>query len=324
MCTAVNYNSHDHYFGRTLDWGFSYGEKVAVTPRKFNLKFEKLPEISTHYAMIGMAVVAENYPLYFDATNEKGLSMAGLNFPQNAEYLPFKENFYNVTVSEIIPWVLSQCENVEGARALIEKTNVLNLQPDPNFPLPPMHWIISDKVKSITVEPLADGLKIYDNPVGVLANNPPFPYHMYNICNYMNLTSHDPENSFSNKLDLNIFCKGMGSIGLPGDPSSPSRFIRAAYCALNSVEYEDEGENVAQFFHILGAVEQVEGCAYADEHSFEKTLYTSCCNTDKGIYYYRTNLNNQINAVNMYKENIDGEELLTFQLNKKQNINYQN
>ena len=324
MCTAANYKSKDHYFGRTLDWEVSYGEKVTVTPRNFPFKFYKEDSIDSHLALIGMAVVAQNTPLYFEATNEKGLSMAGLNFPQNAVYLPFNKDKYNITVSEIIPWVLSKSEKVEDAKLLLEKTNILNIQLDKNYPLTPLHWIVSDRDSSITVEPTAAGLKIYENPVGVLTNNPPFSYHMYNLANYMNLTTEDPENRFSDKADLKIYCKGMGSIGLPGDPSSASRFIRAAFLALNSVSSEDESDSVSQFFHILDGVAQVRGCARASEDKYEQSLYTSCCNTDKGIYYYITCSNPRINAVKMHSEKLDGSSLLSYELKKENEIAFHN
>lgn len=324
MCTAANYQSNNHYFGRTFDWNFSYGEKITITPRNFTFNFQHLKTIDKHFAIIGMAVVDGNYPMYFDATNEKGLSMAGLNFPENAVYLPVKDGKDNITVSELIPFILCECETVKDAREKLRNANVINFQPNPQYPLAPLHWIISDKNESLTVEPTTDGLKIYDNPVGVLTNNPPFDYHMYNLANYINLTPMDPNNNFSDKIELNIFCKGMGSIGLPGDPSSASRFIKAAFCSLNSVKYDNEDDSVGQFFHILGQVEQIEGCVQANEKTFEKTLYTSCCNTDKCIYYYKTYSNSQINGVNMYNSDIDGNELVSYELVRKQNFNFAN
>ena len=78
MCTAISYKTSDHYFGRNLDWEFSFGEKITITPRNFKLRFKNQPDVKNHYAIIGMALTENNYPLYFDATNEHGLSIAGL------------------------------------------------------------------------------------------------------------------------------------------------------------------------------------------------------------------------------------------------------
>ena len=88
MCTAAVYQTKDHYFGRNLDLEYSYQESITIAPRNYPFSFRKLPEMKTHYAIIGMAYVLEGYPLYYDATNEKGLSMAGLNFPGSAAYSP--------------------------------------------------------------------------------------------------------------------------------------------------------------------------------------------------------------------------------------------
>ena len=109
MCTAATYTGKDHYFGRNLDLELSYNESVTVTPRKFPLKFHQVHDMNEHFAIIGMATVVADYPLYYDATNEKGLSMAGLNFPGNADYKEPAEDVDNVASFEFIPWILGQC-----------------------------------------------------------------------------------------------------------------------------------------------------------------------------------------------------------------------
>lgn len=319
MCTAISYLNNDHYFGRNLDLEHSYHEVVTITPRAFPFTFKSVPQLSTHYAMIGMATVKENYPLYYEATNEYGLSMAGLNFPENAVYHPKKENYDNITPFEFIPWILSQCKNVKDARQRLDTINLLDNPFDQNLPLTPLHWMISDRNGSITVEPTADGLKVYDNPVGVLTNNPPFDYHMYNLNNYLSLTTLEPANRFSDKLNLKPYSRGMGAIGLPGDLSSASRFVKATFTKLNSQADNTECSSISQFFHILNAVAQQRGCVKIGEH-YEKTIYSSCCNTDKGIYYYTTYENTQITAVNMFHEELDANRLYTFPLQLHQQI----
>ena len=116
MCTAATYRTRDHYFGRTLDYEFSYAEEVTITPRNFPFRFRHVRPLDHHYALIGMATVAEDYPLYYEATNEKGLSMAGLNFPGNAVYHPPKDGVDNVCAFELIPWLLGQCASVAEVR----------------------------------------------------------------------------------------------------------------------------------------------------------------------------------------------------------------
>ena len=324
MCTAITYNTKNHYFGRNLDLEYSYKETVTITPRNYEFKFRKVKELKNHYAIIGMAYIANNYPLYYDAINEKGLGMAGLNFPGNADYKEEKENMNNIAPFEFIPYVLSQCSNIEEVKKLLQNTNIAQINFSDELPASPLHWIISDKELSITVESVRDGLKIYDNPVGVLTNNPTFDIQMFNLNNYMNLSTEPPINNFSEKLNLETYSRGMGAIGLPGDLSSASRFVKATFTKMNSISGDSESESISQFFHILESVYQQRGCVHMGDDKYEITIYSSCCNMDKGIYYYKTYENSQITGIDMYKENLDGNELISYDLIKGQQIFMQN
>lgn len=323
MCTAVTYQTNHSYFGRTLDLEYSYNETVTITPRNFPFGFRKKGCMEQHYAIIGMATVVDDYPLYYEAANEHGLGMAGLNFSGNAYYFPVDEEKDNIAPFEFIPWILSQCKNVGEAKILLEKINLCNINFSEEFPLSPLHWIIADGECAITVESVAEGLKIYDNPVGVLTNNPTFDYHMMHLSDYMNLTHQVPENRFG-KIELKPYSRGMGAFGLPGDLSSASRFVRASFVKLNSISGNGEMESVSQFFHILGAVEQQRGCVRMSDGSYEITEYTSCINLDQGIYYYTTYENQCISAVNMHRCDLEGKELCNFSLRKEQVIDWQN
>ena len=324
MCTAATYKTKDGYFGRTLDYEFSYGDEITITPRNYQFNFRNTESMNTHYAIIGMAYVAGNYPLYYDAINEKGLGIAGLNFVGNAVYNKPVENKTNIAQFELIPWILGQCSKVKDAKALLDNINIIDTPFNAELPLAQLHWIISDKDEAITVESMADGLHIYDNPVGILTNNPPFNIQMFSLNNYMNLSPKNPENKFSDKLPLHPYSRGMGAIGLPGDLSSASRFAKAAFTKMNSVSGDSEEESVSQFFHILGSVDQQRGCCEVHDGKYEITIYTSCCNLDKGIYYYTTYNNHQISAVDMHRENLDSDKLVRYPIILNQNINFQN
>ena len=324
MCTAITYKTNDFYFGRTLDYEISYGDEVTITPRNYEFNFRHKQNIKNHYAIIGMAYVTENYPLYYEAVNEKGLGIAGLNFVGNAQYNKKIKGKDNITQFEFIPWILSQSTTVKEAKKLIEKINFLDEPFSTNLPLAQLHWIISDSIESITVEAVKDGIKIYENPVGVLTNNPTFDKQMFELNNYMNLSTKSPKNTFAKSLNLEKYSRGMGAIGLPGDLSSQSRFIRAAFVKMNSVSKEEEKESVSQFFHILNSVEQQRGCCELDDGIFEITIYTSCCNASKGIYYYTTYDNHQITAIDMHKENLNSENLIRYPLIKDEQIKMQN
>ena len=323
MCTASNYITDNHYFGRNFDYEISYNERVTVTPRKYELKFRKIDDIKTHYAIIGIAAGIDEYPLYYDACNEKGLAIAGLNFAGNAVYREFEEDMVNITPFELIPYLLGTCSSVSEAREALGKINLVNINFAEELPLSPLHWMISDEVESIVVEPLADGLKVYDNPVGVLTNNPPFDKQLFYLNNYRGLSNKNPENTFG--VDLEEYSRGMGAIGLPGDLSSASRFAKVAFTRANSYSDNDEASSVGQFFHILGSVEQQNGCTFIDDPDlYEYTIYTSCYNTNKAILYYRTYHNSQITAVDLYRENLDSSELINYLLINEEQFNFIN
>lgn len=316
MCTAITYHTKDHYFGRNLDYETTFGEQVVLMPRRYGLCYKCLGDgllsSDEHYAMLGMAVVSDGYPLYFDAVNERGLAMAGLRFVGNAYYEKpgeCSESKAEIAPYELIPWVLSQCETIEQACGLLEQTCIVAVPFSDYFPLSPLHFMIADKTGAIVAEPMRDGLKIHENPIGVLTNNPPFPFHLANLNNYMNVTPDVPDNRFSSDLPLERYSRGMGAIGLPGDVSSASRFVRAAFVRANSVSGKSEQESINQFFHILGSVEQIRGCVRLENNGYEITTYSCCCNLEQGIYYYRTYEDNTLRKVDMWEMDLGGKQL---------------
>mgnify|MGYP002569633061 CR=1 FL=1 len=324
MCTAITYQTKQLYFGRTLDYECSYGEQVTVTPRNYPFDFRHAGPVHTHYAMIGMAHVADGYPLYYDAVNEKGLCMAGLNFVGNAVYAQPKPDRTNIAQFEFIPWLLGRCASVAQARTELSKLNLTGTPFSAALPAAQLHWLLADKDEAVVIESMADGLHVYDDPAGVLTNNPPFPQQLFNLNNYMALSPRQPENRFSGALGLHCYSRGMGALGLPGDLSSMSRFVRVAYTKLNAVCRDTEAENVSQFFHILGAVEQQRGCCEVEPGAYEYTIYTSCCNATRGIYYYTTYDNHQITAVDLHRAELEGEALSSWPLVTGEQIFLQN
>ncbi len=324
MCTAITYQTGCFYFGRTLDYDCTFGEEVTVTPRGFGLRFRCGVELRRHHAMIGMAHVADGYPLYYDAVNEKGLCMAGLNFVGNARYREPEQGKDNIAVFEFIPWILGQCASVREARELLARMNLTQEAFSAELPTAQLHWIIADHLEAIVVESVAQGLRIHDNPVGVLTNNPPFDHQLTHLNHYLNLTPREPRNRFSDHLELEPDSRGMGAIGLPGDLSSQSRFVRAAFTKLNAVSDATEAESVSQVFHILGTVSQSRGCCRTKDGDCEITVYTACCNADKGIYYYTTYDNHQITAVSLHRENLEESELTRYLLTRGPRFFWQN
>lgn len=324
MCTAATYKTKDFYFGRTLDYEISYGDQVVITPRNYPFRLRNGVTLENHYAMIGMACVMQDYPLYYDAVNEKGLGVAGLNFVGNAHYGKSMEGRNNLAQFELIPYLLGKCASVKEVRRALETVNLIDTPFMENLPVAQLHWLIADREECIVLESVRDGLKIYDNPVGVLTNNPPFDMQLFNLNNYLHLSAENRPNTFSNALSLNAYSRGMGAMGLPGDLSSQSRFVRAAFVRMNSISGDSESESVSQFFHILASVDQQRGCCRLENGKCEITLYTSCCNADKGVYYYTTYDNHQISGVDMHKEDLNGEKLIAYAPVQGERIHMQN
>ena len=320
MCTAVTYQTNHFYFGRTLDYESSYGEEIVILPRKFPLSFLHMGTVTQHYAIMGIAHVTNQYPLFYDAINEKGLCMAGLNFVGNAYYAKSTTGENEVAQYEFIPWILSTCATTAEAKERIASICITDTPFSEQMPVGQLHWMIADKDAAIVVECVEDGLHVYDNPVGVLTNNPPFPVQMFMLNNYMHVSPSQPENHFAKELPLATYSRGMGGLGLPGDLSSASRFAKVAFTKMHAISGESEAESVSQFFHILGSVEQQRGCCEVEPGKYEITIYTSCVNADKGIYYYTTYENHQIQAVDMHRENLDGDTLRRYPLINEEQI----
>lgn len=324
MCTCINFKTKDNYFGRNLDLEYRFNEKVVITPRNYKFNLKNGTSITSKYSMIGMATVVSNYPLYAEATNEKGLSMAGLYFPKNACFFKEEDNKLNLSPYELIPYFLGLYSSISEIKKDIANLNITKTPFSKEMPVSDLHWMISDESECIVIEQMEDGLKVYNNPIGVLTNNPPFEYHLNNINNYSNLSPYNSENTFSNKINLNQYGQGMGAIGLPGDNSPASRFIRASFNKLNSKCEDDEKSSVTQFFHILDSVSMVQGTTITKENKNDITTYSCCINTSKGIYYYKTYTNNQIIAIKMSEKEKNNKYLSIFDLIEEQQIEYIN
>lgn len=319
MCTAIVYKN---FFGRTLDLERSYGECVAVTPRHFPLGFCHLPPLKTHHALIGMAAVEGGVPLYFEAVNEHGLFAAGLNFPHFSHYFPPRADKSNVASFELIPWLLGRCKSLAEVRTLLGNVCICDTAFSAALPPTPLHWLIADKTGAIAVESVAAGLFVYEDPVRVLTNSPPFPYHMTHLADYMGVSPLSPQNCFAKGISLHAYSRGMGGMGLPGDLSSASRFVRAAFLKENSLS-EGAGD-LAQFFHVLGAVSHPRGSVRLADGGHQITVYTSAYDAAKGVCYYTTYENRRITAVDMHRTDLCGDSLVTYPLRQTEDVYREN
>ncbi len=312
MCTAI---SDGALFGRTLDLEYSFREKVVITPRNFTFHFVNEGNITARYAMIGVAHISRGVPLYYDAMNEAGLCIAALNFPDNAVYFKPRANAHNVASFELIPWLLSKCRSVNEARELLERTNITDDSFSAELKTTPLHFMISGKNGSITVESVAEGLKIHDNPFGVMTNSPPFEYHRTYVSNFMSLSSHPPENKLCPSVELSHYSRGMGAQGLPGDFSSPSRFVRAVFAKFQATSKIGKREEINRFFHVMDTVNIPLGCVKTEAGDDVFTVYTSCADMDGLCYYFTTYANREIRRIELEKDVLNCEELTFFDMN---------
>ena len=327
MCTCIDYHSKHHYFGRTLDLDHHYNEEVIVSPRSHKTPFLNGQDPQSSYAMVGMATLAGDYPLYYEACNEMGLAMAGLYFVENAEYFAPQENKLNLAVFELMPYFLGKFGSIAELKPELDRLNITNQSFDANFPSSPMHWMMCDKKECIVIEQRADGLHIYDNPAHVMTNNPSFDIQLASQKKIMRLNCEHiaiPEDFRNELLNLaqmdkdyvssSFVCDGYGALGLPGDQSSNSRFLRVSFNLSHSCKYGDPLADAVQFFHILDSVSDVKGTVISRNGAEDSTLYTSCIDTDDLVYYYKTYENPQISAVRLSSELSKGPSISHFAL----------
>lgn len=309
-------------FGRNFDYEISYNERVTLTPRNYKLDFKNEDSLDNHHAILGITAGIDSYPLYYDAFNEKGLAMAGLNFDGYAEYSEKTESSKtNLAEFEFIPFILGKCDNVDQAYDIIKNLNMLNTSFNETLPVSPLHWMVADKNRSIVVEYTKDGLTIFDNPVDILTNNPTFDMQLFNLNNYIHVSNKNATNHFTKDYPLLDYSRGMGGLGLPGDYSSMSRFVKAVFVSQNSIANDDEVSSVNQFFHILNSVEQPKGATLVSSDNYEYTIYSSCMNLDKGILYYRTYDNLAINGIDFDSYDLDEDKLINIELKNRSLIN---
>lgn len=290
MCTGLRFidSQGNLYFGRNLDVGVNYGKKVIITPRNYPLPYKYLDDTTTKKATIGMGIVMQDYPLYFDCCNEDGLCIAGLNFPHYAKFSdgPVKGKT-NLAPYELMMWVTQEFSSVAEVKKALANVNLVNKALINSLPVAPLHWLISDHHGAIVLEQSQQyGLRVYDDRVGVLTNSPDFGWHLTNLCNYTGLTPNDANPQSWKTQNIIPLGVGTGSIGLPGDSVPASRFVKAAYLNANYPDVEGEKANVAKLFNILKAVAMVKGSVVNVQGKPEYTVYTACYSSKSKTYYY--------------------------------------
>ena len=245
MCTGIRFSDGEGnmYLARNLDWSTRYGERVVVTPAGFPLPYSFLDDAPAAHAVIGMAVVLDNYPLYFDCGNDAGLGVAGLNFPGFAEYSKGPiDGKTNIAAYEFPVWVAANFASVDEVEAALANANIVAKPVSDQLGVSMLHWIVGDGTRSIVIEQMADGLHVMDNPVDTLANQPEFTWHMTNLRTYITATGDFPAAATWGRAEITTFGAGAGAPSIPGD-LLPSRFVKAAFLNAN---YPQKGQRMGK------------------------------------------------------------------------------
>lgn len=314
MCTGIRFTSNkgEMYFGRNLDWSVPYGQKVVITPKGYKYSSAFLGEMTPkNGAVIGMAIVVANKPLYFDCANEAGLAIAGLNFPGYAAYeKTIVDGKTNVAAYEFPLWVVMNFKSVDEVEEALKGTAIVAQPINDQYPVSELHFIIGDAKRSIIVEYTEKGMEIFRNDVDVLTNQPGYNWHKENLRNYMNLFSQMPKEVKWGQATMTAFGSGSLMRGIPGDYYSPSRFIRVAYLNTHYPDKDSEDENVSRLFHTLAGVAMIDGAAQMGDGKSELTIYTGGYSTATKTYYYNTYENPAIQKVAMGDYNLNSAELI--------------
>ena len=302
MCTSIALTGENFCFGRTLDLDQNFGDGVVTAPRNYVLTLRCGDVITRHHAFMGMATVVNGFPLYADGMNEHGMCIAALDFNKNAHYIPVSAcPKRGIAPFEVIPYILSLCKSIADARRELESICIVDIPFSDAIPSSALHWHIADKSGSLVLESGADGMKIYENEYNVLTNNPAFPFHRDNCTLYLNSTNEAAK-------DSRVFCNGVMGRGIPGDYSSPSRFVKAAWLARYARCCK--GEEVATMYSLLGSVAPPRGIVTGEDGGAHFTQYACVMNSKSLSYTYKRG--NSIDFVHTYmkKESLDGETLI--------------
>ncbi len=307
MCTSIALTSGEFCFGRTLDLDRDFGDRAVITPRNYVMTLRCGEVIRRHLAFIGMAAVIDGHALYADGMNEAGVCIAALEFSSNAYYpgVPASSK-RGIAPFEVIPYLLGVCESLDEVRKKLKEISIVDVPFSDEVPNSALHWHVADESGSLVIESTKNGMSVYENRYGVLANNPPFPFHRDNCTLYLNSTNKSAQDSGA--LGEDIFCNGVMGRGIPGDYTSPSRFVRAAW--LNRYIKYGDGEGVGAAFTLLGAVAPPCEVIIGEGGAAHYMRYTAVMNKNSLSYSYKRGFDTQIHTTHMKKESLDGEALI--------------
>jgi choloylglycine hydrolase len=331
-CTGITLRARDGtvIFGRTLEWGsFDLNSRLMIIPRGFKFSAstpDGKPGMTWQgrFGVVGIDAVEKN--IVVDGMNEKGLAVGVFYHPGFAEYQKYDPILSAATLgpTDIGQYLLSTCATVAEVRAAISKVRVVAvIEPALGFAAP-VHYIATEPSgKAVVIEYLHGELKVFDAPLGVITNAPSYDWHETNLRNYINLSPVALPGKKIDDLDFKPLGGGSGMIGLPGDFTPPSRFVRAVAFSKTARPTETGDETVYELFRILDnfnvPLGAAEGTGAEKTYGMRSaTIWTTAYDTKNLILYYHTQHNRRVRKIDLPRIDFDkSREIFRLPLDKE-------
>lgn len=336
MCTAITMKTAEGetFFGRTMDFSYPIQPAVYVMPGNYQWNNALgTVRITNPYSFIGIGQESGMGILFADGVNEMGVGAAALYFPGYAAYGAVEEMTGDmgnggrmspgmgmgrqgepgssgrfsgngtkprIAAVEFLPFLLGSCDSVDRAARAAEAVELVGMADPVTGTIAPLHWMVADQSgRSVVIESTAEGVRVMENPVGVLTNSPDFPWQITNLRNYVEADPVQREAARWEEAELTPFGQGGGTSVLPGGFTPPARFVRAAFLKSHMPVPQDRTEAVGACFHVLENVSVPRGAVRTASGAEDYTRYTACLNTATGEYYIKTYENGQIRTARL-------------------------
>lgn len=303
MCTAITLQTTkgENFFGRTMDFSYDIKPGIYIVPK--NYKWDSNGAIERcvdHYSFISMGEDRDGVLGFFDGVNERGFAAAALYFQGYAYYdLPIG-NKKSIVSLDFLHYILGNCSSIDDLKTLVKNVTIIGEVDPVTKTKAPLHWIATDRSgKCAVVEQTKTGLKVIDNPIGVMANSPDFNWQMTNLRNYMSTSVQQSNEANWGNVSLTPFGQGGGSRNLPGGFTSPERFTRAAFLKTHIEVPKKSSEAVMACFHIMNSVSIPKGIVVTDRGTYDYTKYIAFINTNTCEYYFKTYEDDEIMTVSL-------------------------
>jgi choloylglycine hydrolase len=330
-CTGICIKPKDGavIHARTLEFAFDFSSNVIVIPRNMDIVGtapENQPGLKwkTKYGIVGAN--AFDKPVIVDGLNEKGLAVGIFYLPGYAKYQETSARDINNTISpwELPLYLLSGCDSVKEAVEAAQEIKVGEvIEPNLGF-VPPFHFVVHDADgKCVVLEYINGELKVHEDPIGVITNSPTFDWHITNLCNYINLSVTNVPPIEISGIKVSSIGQGSGMLGLPGDFTPPSRFIRAVVFSQSALPVETAQEGVLQAFHILNQFDIPKGAARESDKgkvTADYTLWTSASDLKNLRFYFHTFENRRIRMIDLKKMDLNANDVKTISMGQIEDI----